>query len=190
MFSFGICIFLAHFQSDVYLAPKAAHVAIPPHPDVNLRFCLEQLLARDPAMRPSADEALAMLWFRSDQSSSSPTESSNQLELFREMLRLIKTGIRGFAVKAKITPSRIIQDSLVLFQSLENQTKPLKVSFEGEKGWDQGGVTTSLYRRFFAEILADQVGEFYYWSCFCSCFRLVLFPCCFVLFCLFFFFFF
>lgn len=63
--------------------------------------------------------------------------------------------MRGFAVRAKIHPARVIKDSLALFLQLENLTRPLKVSFEGEKASDSGGVTTSLYRRFYSEILGD-----------------------------------
>ena len=76
-------------------------------------------------------------------------------DLFREMLRLTKSGMRGFAIRAKLSPNKIVTDSLAIFASLENQTRPLRVTFEGEKAADSGGVTTSLYRRFFAEILAD-----------------------------------
>ncbi len=155
MFSFGVCIFLAHFTAEVYLPPKASHVQLPNDRDVNLRNLLEMLLSRDPLARPSADECLAHPWFRAVSTERGEDAASTQLELFREMLRLTKNGIRGFPVRAKLAPDRVVQDGLTLFSSLENQTRPLRVQFEGEKGSDAGGVTTSLYRRFFGEILAD-----------------------------------
>jgi serine/threonine protein kinase len=155
MFSYGICVFLAHFASDVYLAPKATHVQLPADRDANLRSMLETVLSRDSGMRPSADECLAHVWFRQVATERGDEAASTQLELFREMLRLTRASILGFPVRAKIAPDRVVADALALFANLENQTRPLRVQFEGERGSDAGGVTTSLYRRFFGEILPN-----------------------------------
>ncbi len=155
MYAFGVCIFLVHFAADVYLAPQASHVYLPPDRDASLRSLLEMLLSRDPFARPSADECLANFWFRETVTERGDDAALTQLELFREMLRLTKNGIRGFPIRAKLAPDRIVQDGLALFASLENQARPLRVHFDGEKGSDAGGVTSSLYRRFFAEMLGN-----------------------------------
>ena len=155
MFSYGVCVFLAHFAAEVYLAPKATHVQLPADRDAGLRSVLEAVLSREAAARPSADECLAHAWFRQAAAERGDEAASTQLELFREMLRLTRAGIRGgFPVRARIAPDRVVAEGLALFASLENQTRPLRVQFEGERGSDAGGVTTSLYRRFFGEVLA------------------------------------
>jgi hypothetical protein len=75
------------------------------------------------------------------------------------MLRLTKAGSlkSSFPIRAKINPDSLLEDSLGLFRTLHNQTRPLKVVFVGEKGSDVGGLTTSLFRRFFQQSLASEI---------------------------------
>ena len=157
MYSFGVVMYLAHFgDGSVYLAPQAAHATIPVDRDANLRLFLESLLSRDPAMRPSADEALASEYFRAVADNEDERSATTSLEIFREMLRLNKLSSgKSFPIRAKLPADGLnfVPEALKLFASLRNQTKPLRVKFVGEKALDGGAVTSSLYRRFFVEVL-------------------------------------
>jgi hypothetical protein len=157
MYSFGVLIFLAHFsEKTVYMPPGAAHATVPADRDVSLRLLLESLLSRDPDGRPSADEVLAMDYFsRTITESDDERAATTALEIFREMLRLNKMSKgQAFPVRCKLNAGLdFVPESLRLFGTLRNSTKPLRVKFVGEKAMDSGGVTTSLYRRFFNEVL-------------------------------------
>lgn len=164
MWSFGVCLFQANFPNvPVFLAPKAANVQVPQDRDVALRDLLERLLARDSATRPSADEALSSSYFRIVVAADEIKESAASLDAFREILRLVKASAsRAFSMRWKINAANLVPDALACFSTLTgaNQTKPVKITFEGEKGYDSGGLTTSLYRRFFSEVFLPAAGLF------------------------------
>jgi hypothetical protein len=144
------------------LAPRVPHVAIPIDRDVNLRILLESLLDRDPSNRPSADEALAAEFFYDAPEDVGSLRSDAALDAFRQHVHLLKNKARGFAVRWKIDPDNLVSSTCAAFTSLNSSTNArlLKVTFEGEKGVDAGGLTTSLYRRFFSQML-EPVSELF-----------------------------
>lgn len=81
------------------------------------------------------------------------------LDAFREHLKLIKGASNSWLpLRFKISTKTLFTDCVSLFLSLNPSTilKSFKVTFEGEKGIDSGALTTSLYNRFFSEMLAPE----------------------------------
>jgi serine/threonine protein kinase len=78
LYAFGVCIFISHWGSNLYLPPSEPHVQLPSDRDVSLITLLENLLTRDPLARLSADECLAHEWFRTVPESQ--TTNSTSLE--------------------------------------------------------------------------------------------------------------
>lgn len=171
MWAFGMCALLAHYpDATPYLAPRAAHVAVPLDRDGALRSLLESLLDRTPANRPSADETLTSDYFTSSAAVASVSQSRSSdaaLDAFRDHLRLLKAAKNSSwaaALRCRIDPDpdQLIASACAFFATLTgaNATKTLRVTFDGERGSDAGGLTTSLYRRLFARMLEPSAALF------------------------------
>lgn len=174
MWSFGMMMYLAHFDQLPVIDPNTNAIQIPFHKDYHLRELLESLLKCDPKQRPSATETLHSPYFTSNVihalasnreiSISSSKDRIEKLQTFLKNVRQRNTAVNELHIEVE-------RGSVVwgLLTSLEFTTyrdlfRRFKTSYIGhevvEIGVDAGGLSADLITEFFLKVVSPETGLF------------------------------
>ncbi|KAJ8610544.1 hypothetical protein CTAYLR_009743 [Chrysophaeum taylorii] len=145
-------------------------------PDVELHRLLESLMASEASERPTAADAMLHPYFQNSYmdryiAGGDIVGPNEKLEALRDLLRRVRSEMRSLPGRRNIVVRRetIVDDVLSHFSEQQNDRRPgqhhatrwpLKVTFEGEAGVDEGGLTVEMFRLFFDQVLEESRGLF------------------------------
>jgi len=157
-------------------------------PDEDMKHLLSVLTATDPDLRPSAADAILHPYFQNSYmdrfiAGGDLIGQNEKLEAVRDLLRRVRSEMRGLPNRREIVIKRenVVDDVLNHFSesnvrrhtfeqirkggsnasSSDHITRrPLKVTFDGEAGIDEGGLTAEMFALFFRGVLNDEGGLF------------------------------
>eukprot|EP00903_Cladosiphon_okamuranus_P007175 g6967.t1 len=144
---------------------------IPRSADAPTAGLLKALLAADPARRPRASDALQADYFRVShvsrlQEDGALLEQTHKLEAVRELFRTVRDEARaGGPLKWTVRRDNryLVPSVLELIKTgLAGSAlrRPLKITFEGEAGVDEGGILSEMYTLLFEAMMLPRFGLF------------------------------
>lgn len=85
-----------------------------------------------------------------------------KLEAVRELIKQVRREHATQKEPIRVHRSRVVLDVLAHFSKHDRKTARsiLKVSFEGEEGMDEGGLSAEMFRLFFDSVILDEMGLF------------------------------
>jgi hypothetical protein len=170
MYAVGVVLYSMHFPDQP--PPIAGAVSVPLDADADLRDLVKKLLDTDPLRRPTASNALLHPYFRQSHidrmvNLGEIMEQAKKLGAIRTLLHRARYETeREEAVQLEV--SRADQGRSLVLKVLDyldhadpaQLSRPLRVTFTGEAGVDQGGLLTEMYTLFFDAVVNPDVGLF------------------------------
>eukprot|EP01122_Echinamoeba_exundans_P006539 TRINITY_DN185_c0_g3_i1.p1 TRINITY_DN185_c0_g3~~TRINITY_DN185_c0_g3_i1.p1 ORF type:complete len:943 (+),score=133.10 TRINITY_DN185_c0_g3_i1:1101-3929(+) len=155
MYSLGVLIYKCFFK-DAFI-PQEGQVKLPRHDDIHLLDLLSKLLHTDPKARLTCDEVVVHPFFTAPAESKLAAEGSfhdatRKMAAVKDLCSFIRSA-KGADVSLSVRRQHVVQDAIAELSGYVGTPVMLNVSFEGEDGIDAGGLTSSLYRLFFEQML-------------------------------------
>jgi len=180
MFSFGATLRWLHERTS---SQGGGHAAVAHHQQEHhhgdassLRRLVGSLTAESPAERPSATDAMLHPYFQNSYmdrfiAGGDVVGQNEKLDAVRDLLKRVRSEMRASPRRRELVVSRetLVADVLAHFSERNvrdlawgeerpehHATRwPMKVTFRGEEGVDEGGLTAEMFALFFQGVLDD-----------------------------------
>jgi serine/threonine protein kinase len=173
MYSFGVLLYYIYIsQGD----PDCSYIAnlLPCKPELSSSMDLDcghlitRLMSYEPSSRPSAASSLQHVYFRKsfvelmNENEGNVDPDRKNLGAVRGVLRGVRHENRTNVERFTVARSNIGIQVLEYFKntSLDRMKAPLRITFEGESGVDEGGLLSELLTLFYDEVLDPEFGLF------------------------------